>query len=296
MGLPTSGAISFADLRSEYSDGGSTSLSEFYRGGSNIRNNYGNNSSIPTSGTIDMADFYNTYKEGTTLQKLEDFRSVRHSGAIWGTNEPSPGGQVITANATNIGGAISRYQSSDTCPNNTTRTSQHTSSEWTTIIGLAAMPGGSTRTSPLSPTTGTLVYNSVVNGNAACCAIQSNVPHNTVGNASHTFNRSGANKYASGGCIVMPGKWGFNRTINTASSSISLASGEIILWANERDGDGYSTGSWVSSASNCTSNVVTGWWYNTGFWGIATNGSSSSQTFSRSGEAHDAAWVFTESG
>ena len=59
MALPASGAISFANLRSEYSDTGSTALSEFYRGGSNVRSNFGynNNAGIPTSGIIDLGDF-----------------------------------------------------------------------------------------------------------------------------------------------------------------------------------------------------------------------------------------------
>jgi hypothetical protein len=302
MGLPASGAISFANLRSEYSDGGSTSLSEFYRGGSNVRSNFGynNNTGIPTSGTIDLGDFYNNYYEGTTLQKLEDFRAVKNSGAIWVSLEGSPGGQLMTSDDSGANNPNSRYQNSDDCPNNTTRSSQHTSSQWTTVIGVAAVPYSSaaTRSSPLSISGGvsySLVYNSTSNTNTVCCAIQANVPHNTIGNVSHTFTRNAGNRWAGGMCIVMPGKWSYNR-VGTKSNSQTLASGEILLYARERGGDGYSQTRYTSSASNTTCTHRYGWWYNTGSVGIATNGNSSSQNFSLTGEAPNGAWVFTESG
>ena len=298
MGLPASGAISLANIRSEYSDTGSTSLSEFYRGGSNVRSNFGynNNTGIPTSGTIDLGDFYNNYYEGTTLQKLEDFRAVKNSGAIWVSLEASPGGQLMTTDDNGANNPNSRYQSSDTCVNNTTRSSQHTSSQWTTVIGVAASIT-STRTTPLDLGTGvsgSLVYNAT-DGTNLCCAMQANVPHNTLGNVSHTFNRSAGNSWTGGMCIVMPGKWSYNR-VGTKSTSQTLASGEILLYARERGGDGYSQTRYTSSASNTTCTHRYGWWYNTGSVGIATNGNSSSQNFSLTGEAPNGAWVFTESG
>ena len=299
MALPASGEISFANLRSEYSDTGGTALSEFYGGGSNVRSNFGynNNADIPTSGAIDLGDFYNNYYEGTTLQKLEDFRAVKNSGAIWVSLESSPGGQLMTSDNSYANNPNSRYQSSDTCPNNTGRGSQHTSSQWTTIIGVAASTT-TTRTSPLDPGTGvsgSLVYNSMTgSGSNVCCAMQVNVPHNTLTNVSHTFNRSAGNTYTGGMCIVMPGKWSYNRD-GTKSISQTLASGEILLYARNRMGDGYSQTRYISSASNTTSTHRGGWWYNTGSVGIITNGNSSSQNFSLVGEAPQGAWVFTES-
>lgn len=57
MALQTSGAISLNDIAGEF--GGSTphSLSEYYRGGSNVPNSTANNS-IPTSGAIEIGNFY----------------------------------------------------------------------------------------------------------------------------------------------------------------------------------------------------------------------------------------------
>ena len=57
MTLPSSGAISFDNLRTEYGNGGSIALSEMYRGGSFVLN-HSNNSGVPTSGTISLSDFY----------------------------------------------------------------------------------------------------------------------------------------------------------------------------------------------------------------------------------------------
>ena len=57
MALQGSGAISFDNLRSEYSNSGSIALGEMYRGGSFVAN-HSNNSSVPTSGTISMSQFY----------------------------------------------------------------------------------------------------------------------------------------------------------------------------------------------------------------------------------------------
>ena len=296
MALPASGAISLANIRSEYSDTGSTSLSEFYRGGSNVRSNFGynNNTNIPTSGAIDLGDFYNNYYEGTTLQKLEDFRAVKNSGAIWVSLEASPGGQLMTSDDSGANNPNSRYQNNDTCPNNTTRTTQHTSSQWTTIIGIAAMQGGSSRTDPITMThTHTNVFNTSASNNN-CAADQINLPHNLVGNVSYTFNRSAGNAWAGGMCIVMPGKWSYDRD-GSKSSTQTLASGEILLYARERGGDGYSQTRYTSSASDTTCTHRYGWWYNTGSVGITTNGNSSSQNFSLTGEAPHGAWVFTES-
>ena len=57
MALQGSGAISFNNLRTEYSNSGSIALSEMYKGGSFVAN-HSNNPNVPTSGTIAMSNFY----------------------------------------------------------------------------------------------------------------------------------------------------------------------------------------------------------------------------------------------
>ena len=69
MAIAASGAVSFSDLRSEFVGGSSAiSMSDLYRGGSNILSKAGDNpatnlaASVPTSGVIDIQDFYSTAK------------------------------------------------------------------------------------------------------------------------------------------------------------------------------------------------------------------------------------------
>ncbi len=69
MAIAASGAVSFGDLRTEFVGGSSAiSLSDLYRGGSNILTKAGDNpavnlaASVPTSGTIDIGDFHSTAK------------------------------------------------------------------------------------------------------------------------------------------------------------------------------------------------------------------------------------------
>ena len=64
MAIPSSGAVSFSDLRTEFVGGSAAiSYSDLYRGGSNIRTKASNNNgvnlaaSVPTSGTINIANF-----------------------------------------------------------------------------------------------------------------------------------------------------------------------------------------------------------------------------------------------
>jgi len=57
MALQSSGTITMAQIQTEFGGSNPASLSEYYRGGSNVPNT-STNSGIPTSGTIDMADFY----------------------------------------------------------------------------------------------------------------------------------------------------------------------------------------------------------------------------------------------
>lgn len=57
MALQSSGQISIGDLKTEFGDTGSSSLSEFYRGGSLVPNT-GTNAGVPTSGEIKLSDFY----------------------------------------------------------------------------------------------------------------------------------------------------------------------------------------------------------------------------------------------
>ena len=57
MTLQSSGAISLANVQSEFGSSNPIGINEYYRGGSNVPNSSAN-SSIPTSGTISLSNFY----------------------------------------------------------------------------------------------------------------------------------------------------------------------------------------------------------------------------------------------
>jgi len=63
VALQSSGAISIQDLKTEFGDTGSSSLSEFYRGGGLVPNT-GTNIGVPTSGEIQLSDFYGAAATG----------------------------------------------------------------------------------------------------------------------------------------------------------------------------------------------------------------------------------------
>ena len=59
MALQSSGSISFSQIRSEFGASGAVSLSQFYRGGSNVESDgLVHPNTIPTSGLISFFDFY----------------------------------------------------------------------------------------------------------------------------------------------------------------------------------------------------------------------------------------------
>lgn len=75
MALQTSGAISIGDLRTEFGDTGSSSLSEFYRGGSLVPNT-GTNAAVPTSGEISLTDFYGAAATAESWQWVQTYTSM----------------------------------------------------------------------------------------------------------------------------------------------------------------------------------------------------------------------------
>ena len=107
MALQGSGAISFDDLRSEYSNSGSIALGEMYRGGSFVAN-HSNNGDVPTSGAISLEDFYSqnnaapnwsmTLTVGSVSGKIQE----QGYGAIGATQDQSPTYGSVNDNSVDI--------------------------------------------------------------------------------------------------------------------------------------------------------------------------------------------------
>lgn len=83
MPLPTSGAISMSQLRTEFGGSAPDSLSEYYRGGGLVPDTP-DNAAVPTSGTIKLTDFY-----GASARSfgLTDIATPQTDFALSGTAE-----------------------------------------------------------------------------------------------------------------------------------------------------------------------------------------------------------------
>ena len=75
MALQSSGTITIGDLRTEFGDTGSSSLSEFYRGGSLVPNT-ATNAAVPTSGTISLSNFYGAAAVAQSWQWVQTYTSM----------------------------------------------------------------------------------------------------------------------------------------------------------------------------------------------------------------------------
>ena len=311
MALPSSGAISFSSIRTEFGLTGSLSLGDLYRGANGdgtIKDNYGENDSVPLSGAIDISDFYDLYLEGSITNKLSNFDTYRSSALI--TTGRESGETLVThTGSLHIGNPHSRYQSFDDVPNTQTKSSLASVSQWSTLVGIAGMPGGSNLANSITSShTQYNYYHDTYAGNANFATTQINLPINQLGNLNYRFNRQASNKWASGGLIILPGKWQFDRRyvatgsgwgINTLgisndAPSVTLQRNEIAVWARERGGDGASSG-WWTNTSNCDYVELQGHWYNTGCWGVCyiSNSATSSAIYSYN-EQPDATWILEE--
>jgi hypothetical protein len=89
MALPSSGAISFSTIQTEFGGSNPISLSEYYRNGSYVTSN---NTGVPTSGVISLSNFYNAVKQfqftiSSNLSSGQDLRTLALS-AGWNGTDP----------------------------------------------------------------------------------------------------------------------------------------------------------------------------------------------------------------
>lgn len=89
MALPSSGAISLANIQTEFGGSNPISLSEYYRGGAYVTDN---NTGVPTSGVIQLDDFYGAVKQfqftiSTSYTTTQNLRSLALA-AGWNGTDP----------------------------------------------------------------------------------------------------------------------------------------------------------------------------------------------------------------
>ena len=117
MALTGSGTISLSDIRDEFSPGSNTpvSFNDYYRGGSKIRANAGNNTAtnlaanVPTSGTISLNNFYS---QARGWQKTFSSNATQQSGTgVFGSDYSVDYPKYILINA-----GVTVYSASTSSP------------------------------------------------------------------------------------------------------------------------------------------------------------------------------------
>lgn len=96
MAIAASGAVSFSDLRTEFSGAGAISFSDLYRGGTLIKGNAANNTatnlaaSVPASGTINFTNFRGAAKgwRKTFASNATNQNASTIFGSDYGVNYP----------------------------------------------------------------------------------------------------------------------------------------------------------------------------------------------------------------
>ena len=77
MAIPTSGALAFSALQTEFGGTNPIAISEYYAGGGLVpAGSSGTNGSVPSSGTIAMSKFYGTENFGAIQNEDYEFASV----------------------------------------------------------------------------------------------------------------------------------------------------------------------------------------------------------------------------
>jgi hypothetical protein len=96
MTIAASGAVSFSDLRTEFSGAGAISFSDLYRGGTLVKGNAGNNTatnlaaSVPASGAINFTNFRSTARgwRKTFASNATNQNASTIFGSDYGVNYP----------------------------------------------------------------------------------------------------------------------------------------------------------------------------------------------------------------
>ena len=107
MPLQSSGAISLADIQTEFGGSSPISISEYYRGGSYTTNNNGN---VPTSGQISLSHFYGGVKQfvfAPTIAADTLNYNIKSQAIAAGWDQSSPVKATITINSGVVVGSSS---------------------------------------------------------------------------------------------------------------------------------------------------------------------------------------------
>ena len=95
MALQTSGAISIGSLRGEFGDTGSSSLSEFYRGGSKVLSSVSVQVSVPYTYYTTTTEYQTTYQSQTSTESEYGWDNHSSAQTFWYGNATQPKYYII---------------------------------------------------------------------------------------------------------------------------------------------------------------------------------------------------------
>lgn len=150
MALQNSGAISIANIATEFGGSQPHSLNEYYRGGSFVTDN---NTNVPTSGQISLSNFYGAAKQSSVVVSSSTTNLNVHTGLFGGDFTSNIPKLLIINSGVEIGAtSLSNYALTVPSGMGGTLTIQNAG----TISGAGG--DGSTSTSSAGGTGGTALY------------------------------------------------------------------------------------------------------------------------------------------
>lgn len=271
----SSSNISLSSIQSEWGGSNPISLSEYYRGGIYVPNNFTNTGNIPSSGAISFSNFANSYSEDTAVNILNHFwtyranyfrRNLEGGSSVW------PGDDF---NRDSGGGSVNRYLTTVSPAATFNATALIGLSKKHTVIYLAT---GSSATINSYPSA-TSVWSDNWGEISLVVARYDSIGRDRT-SYSGTYTRSGGNSGSWSKMIIIPGWWDVATTVQNPVNNNgqyydrSLPSGRIALFAS---GSGYNGDTKVPYSGT---NVIKGseWWYNGSAMYLCVNNTGGAQT------------------
>lgn len=205
MALQSSGAITLAQIQTEFGGSNPISLSEYYRNGSYVTSN---NTNVPTSGTISMNQFYSAVKATSGSQTFnaginQTFTIPAHNQmtiVVNGSGGGGEGGHAYThdkaGSAANVGDAGS--QGATRTLTNTTTYTGNVGSTFTINVSSGGNGGAGSTDVSVQPTDGSNGSSSTISFNSSIFMTANGGAGGDTGGSAATSSGSGSHSIAGG--------------------------------------------------------------------------------------------------
>ena len=275
MTVPTSN-ITLSSVQSEWGGSNPISLSEYYRGGIYVPNNFTNTGGVPSSGAISLSQLGGTYSETNAVDTLNHFWNYR--GNYFRRNLEASSGGVWPGDSFNRdsgGGSVNRYVGTVNPTTNFDAGALIGLSKKHTVIYLAA---GSSAT--ISSYPGAVSVWASNWGEISLVVARYDSLGRDRTSYSGSYTRSGGNSGSWSKMIILNGWWDVAATVENPVANTGvyydrvLPSGRCALLVS---GNGYNGDCRVTYSGT---NNINGseWWYNNSTMYFCINNTWGNQT------------------